>query len=137
MIYSALNYVNKNFYDAKINHEMVDPRIIQSCLIYQYLCETLLNKQVELSEIISQEPDMGLIGPGNGKITSILEKCFKGNYTIEIHAIFHDAFGRFYLKYEKGPGYLYTFSNPFKKLRKCNLLGHLSGLCFWWFKNIT
>ena len=52
----------------------VQPVIIKSALIYQYLLVKYTGKIVSVKNIInSYNGEIGLIGPGNGRITCCLE----------------------------------------------------------------
>ena len=58
-----------------------------------------------------QETGLGLIRPGNGRLTKLLEILFGWSSTFRLHALYHDVFRRIYLKTKKGPGYTYIFRN--------------------------
>ena len=83
-------------------------RIIAAALIYQFLIEKWTDKTLTLDKILIKHPDIGLIGPGNGLITWILDGLLKRSQIICTHAILHDAFGRVYIDYKVGPGYCYA-----------------------------
>lgn len=69
---------------------------------------------------------MGEIGPAD--LTFELRSKVMQN-----HAIFHDAFGRFYNRYLKGRGYCYTFNCGNRFLKKSPLFGHITGIMYWLF----
>ena len=57
--------------------ENVNPVIIKSALIYQYLLLKYTGKKDSVKNIInSYNGEIGLIGPGNGNITCCLEALF-------------------------------------------------------------
>ena len=62
--------------------ENVNPVIIKSALIYQYLLLKYTGKKDSVKNIInSYNGEIGLIGPGNGNITCCLEALFS-RYTL-------------------------------------------------------
>ena len=77
--------------------EDVNPFIIKSTLIYQYLQIRYVG-QIDSVKIIidSYQGEIGLIGPGNGRITCCLEALFSRYSFCHAHSIFHDAYDRFY-----------------------------------------
>ena len=111
-----------------------DPRIIQSAFAYRYLVKKWCSKTLSLESILKRHPAIGLIGPGNGIVTKLLDGSLNKSRLFCTHAILHDAMGRVYLDYKVGPGYCYAFYDYgipeyFKSL---SVLGHLTGLvlCF-------
>ena len=87
-----------NFYEkAKSDlYADVDPVIIKSALIYQYLPVKYVGKiDIVKSILDSYQGEIGLIGPGNGRITCCLEVLFSRYSFCHAHSIFHDAYGRF------------------------------------------
>ncbi len=86
----------------------INPRILKSALIYQFLYKHLNFGELDLYIILNRHEDIGLIGPGHGFLTRILEFCLNRTVMFCTHAILHDAFGRFYQDYGKGPGYCYA-----------------------------
>ena len=68
----------------------------------------ITNKNLTLQEIYGKHPDLGLIDPGHGTLTRILEKVFGSSKTFKTHAMLHDAFGNFHLDFEEGPRYAYA-----------------------------
>ena len=64
-----------------------------------YRAEWLILTKTEISveEIDVQEMGLGLIGPGNGRLM-LLETLFGISSTFRLHALYHDVFGRIYLK---------------------------------------
>lgn len=80
----------------------VPNRIFKATIAYQYLC-TITGKDLTLQEIYEKHPDLGLIGPGKGCLTRILEKIFGSCATFQRHALLHDVFGRFHTDFGEGP----------------------------------
>ena len=117
--------------DQTINWCIKD-RILKSALVYQFLCKTMLHKNLSILEIVEKHPDIGLIGPGNGCLTKVLEYLFSWSKTICTHAILHDAFGRFFDDYKTGPGYCYALwrNQTGYFMKSSALLGHITGVFF-------
>ena len=80
------------------------------------------------------EGSMGLIGPGNGMLTKILERLFGRSKTFRVHALPHDVAGRFRAHHRLGPGYLYTVGVKGKEgkvmryARRVSVCGQVTGL---------
>ena len=92
--------------------ESVNPVIIESALIYQYLLVKYMGKKDSVQNIInSYNGEIGLIEPGNGNITCCLEALFSRYTFCHVHSSFHDAYGRFYTRYGYGSGHCYLFHN--------------------------
>ena len=94
--------------------------------VYRAAWLILTKTETSIEEIDAQETRLGLTGPGNGHLTMLLETLFGWSSTFQLHVLYHDVFGRIYLKIKKGPGYTYVF-------RKCifkgsPLFGHWTGL---------
>ena len=74
--------------------ENVNPVIIKSALIYQYLLVKYAGKKDSVKNIInSYNGEICLIGPGNGNITCCLEELFSRYTFCHDHSSFHDAYG--------------------------------------------
>ena len=74
--------------------ENVNPVILKSALIYQYLLLKYVGKKDSVKNIInSYNGEIGLIGPGNGSITCSLEALFSRCIFCHDHSSFHDAYG--------------------------------------------
>ena len=78
----------------------------------------------------SYNGEIGLIGPGNGRITRCLEALFSLYSFCHVHSSFHDTDGRFYIRYGYGSGYCYLFHNLPKFSKKNSLFGNIIGLLF-------
>ena len=75
----------------------VNPVIIKSALIYQYLQIKYVGKKDSVKSIMdSYQGEIGLIGPGTGRITCCLEEVFSRHPFSHEHSIVHDAYCRFY-----------------------------------------
>ena len=86
----------------------VNPVIIKSTLIYQYLLVKYMGKKDSVQNIInSHNGETGLIGPGNGRITCCLEALFSRYTFCHVRSSFHDAYSRFYTIYGSDIGYCY------------------------------
>ena len=121
-------YIKRKAEVEKENFSGVPDRILKASLAYQYLC-VKANKDLSLKEILVKHSDLGLIGPGHGTITRILEKLFSSSQTFKKHAILHDAFGNFFLDFGEGPGYCYA--SPIwlpSFMRDAPVMGQISGL---------
>ena len=128
------------FYEATKSHfdENVNPVIIKSALIYQYLLVKYTGKKDSVKNIInSYNGAIGLIGPGNGRITCCLEALFSRYTFCHDHSSFHDAYGRFYTRYDYGSGYCYLFHNLPTFCKKNSLFGNIIGLLFSFCKQIV
>ena len=127
------------FYEATKSDfdENVNPVIIKSALIYQYLLLKYIRKKDSIKNIInSYNGEIGLIGPGNGNITCCLEALFSRCTFCHDHSSFHDAYGRFYIRYGYGSGYCYLFHNLPKFYKKNPLFGNIIGLLFSFCKQL-
>ena len=109
-------------------------RIVKSICLYSKIVG-LIGGDVDLDFDWEEIKTLGLIGPGNGCCTSILERFFSNVTTCKKHAILHDIFGAIYRNYQRGNGYCYGFASNINAnyLKKSPLLMHLSGLfkVFW------
>ena len=132
--------VNKEFLEklekyikcnAEIEREKfngIPSRIFKATIAYQYLC-TLTDKNLTLEQILEKHSDLGLIGPGSGFLTRVLEKLFGKLKTFRKHAMLHDVFGNFYADFEEGPGYCYASPVWLPSfMRDEPLMGQISGL---------
>ena len=102
-------YVDFFYEDTKSDFDDdVNPVIIKSALIYQYLLVKYVGIKENVKSIInSYDGEIGLIGPGNGRITCCLEALFSRYSFCHVHSAFHDAYGRFYNRY--GYGFFFFF----------------------------
>ena len=110
--------------------------IAEALGIYREAWLILTKTEISIKEIDVQEIRLGLIGPGNGTLTKLLEILFRWCRTFRFHELYHDMFERIYLKTKKGPGNTYVFRNFIFK--GSPLFGHSTGLlsCVLFGKNI-
>ena len=94
--------------------------------VYKTACLILKKTEILIEEKDAQETGLGLIGPGNGRLTRLLETLFEWSSTFRLYALYHDVFERLYLKTKKVPSYIYVFKNCIFK--GSPLFGHLTGL---------
>ena len=121
-------YIKRKAEVEKENFSGIPDRITIASLAYQYLC-IKANKELSLKKILEKHSDLGLIGPGYGTITHILEKFFSSSQTSKKHAILHDAFGDFFIDFGERPGYCYA--SPLwlpSFMRDAPVMGQVSGL---------
>ena len=106
----------------------VPNRIFIAIIAYKYLCK-ITDKDLILEEIYDKHPNLGLIGPGNGRLTRTLEKLFASSKTVRTHAMLHDVFGNFYIDYKEGPGYAYALPVRLSScIKAMPFVCHISGL---------
>ena len=51
----------------------------------------LAKTDISIKEIDAQKTGLGLIGPGNGRLTRLLEILFRWSSTFRLHALYHDV----------------------------------------------
>jgi len=128
MLREIVLYVNMLY--SKYNHledRIIKPCMIKSALCYQFLYKKYFRKNLDLQEIIyCNDLNMGKIGPSDLTFET-------RSKVMQNHAIFHDAFGRFYNRYGKGRGYCYTFNCESRFLKKSPIFGHITGIVYWLF----
>ena len=131
----ALEYVNDTLYFIQAEHKKIDEQILKSVLIYQCLYYNEFHTILSVDDILLEnENEIGLIGPGNGCLTGVLEKLFGSFKCCHVHSALHDAFCRFYTKYKKGRGHCYVLKDAPKFLKASPLFGHITGF-IWSIKN--
>ena len=126
----ALNYLKENFRNVKSSNQSIDDQILKSAIIYKLLYFSEFNKSISINEILDlYDGEIGLIGPGNSCFTYILERLFGKIKCCHLHSAFHDAYGRFFTKYQRGRGYCYVIPENMTThcLKNSPLLGHISG----------
>ena len=96
----------------------------------------LTKTEISIKEIDAQDTGLELIGPGNGRLTKLLETLFGWSSMFRLHALYHDVFGTIYLKTKKGASYTYVYRNYIFK--GSPIFKHLTGLlsCVLFGKNI-
>ena len=125
----VIDCLRENYADEVTNLPKVNKRIIKSALVYQYLMYKHKIEPKCIEEIIQIQPSIGMLGPGNGCLTRILEFLLSWSKLFCRHACLHDAYGRFFQDYRKDVGYLYAIRRGVPGFLKTKpLFGHLSGL---------
>ena len=137
MIKEVINYVQFYFEQTKEVYFETEDVILKSCLVYQYLYIHHFKRYLSIKEILDlSDGDIGLIGPGNGYLTWFFERTIGNIQIIHSHSILHDAFGRFYNRYQLNRGYTYVFNRSFKWMKVSPLCGQISGLIYCAFHRI-
>ena len=133
---NVIKFMNQNFYIFEKQYEDVDKNVLKAAICYKYLLAVYLDiKNVTIEQIlIENDYDIGLIGPGHSCLTSICEKICP-NRVCHLHSILHDVYGRIFLKYNQGRGYVYMFK-ALNWMKKCPLFGHITGLMYSIYYNI-
>ena len=131
--------VKLGFNNVKQNHPNIDDAILKSALVHQCLYLINFDDYVSIEDVLEiNNNEIGLIGPGNGCLTKILERLFGWSDILRSHGILHDAYGRFYTHHSSDRGYIYIL--PENKTPECMkrspLCGHISGLIYCAFKRI-
>ena len=102
------DYIKCKTETSRYEFSKVLSRIFKATIACQNLC-TLIDKDLTLEQILENHSDLGLIGPGNGLLTRLLEKLFGKSKTFRKHAILRDMFGgNVYADFEERPGYCYA-----------------------------
>ena len=132
----VMTFINQNLYlfdDDK--YKDYNRNVIKGALAYKYLLAVYLNiKDITIDQILIVQEDIGLIGPGHNCLVSCLE-FLCGNRICHTHSILHDSYGRIFQSHDVGRGYNYMFYVP-KQLKKCPLIGHITGLLYSIYYNI-
>ena len=119
MIKTIIDYVN---YNENIDSFLLTNNLdtnecyIKSCLIYKYLYEIHLRKNIPLREVMSlmDNTDFHFISNSN---------------VLKNHVIFHYAFKNFYRKYKKGRFNIYIFDTR----SKSSTVGFLTRILYCFF----
>lgn len=133
MLQDVINYVRFFFEEAKESHNETDDVILKSCLVYQFLHNRHFKTHLTIDSIPELNNDeIGLIGPGNGRLTRFFEKNLGNIDIIHSHSILHDAFGRFYDHHQLDRGYLYVINEKrtAKFMKKSPIFGQITGLLY-------
>ena len=128
-----LRFVQKSFKEIKEKHPDIDDKILKASLVYRFLHFYYFEKDISISEIIEiNGAGFGFIGPGNGRLTQFLERVLGWSNVFNSHAILHDAFGRFYSKFQFGSGYTYMINERYtpRLIKKSPFFGHITGLAY-------
>ena len=140
MIRDIIEYVYWSFERTKKEHPNVDDVILKSALVYQYLYLNNFDEMISIDKILElNDNEIGLIGPGNGCLTWILERIFHQSDILHSHSILHDAFGRFYVHHSLDRGYTYVLhkNKTPNWVKRSPLCGQISGLIYCASKKIT
>ena len=97
--------------DLITNHEIVAKMFPENSIRKNHFlaaCKLFLEQDSKsfrrkLRFVNTYAPYGGIIGPGNSKLESVLEKC----KVIRLHAVLHDAAGFVRKTFNAGPGYAY------------------------------
>ena len=139
MIEEVIKYVKDHFKEVKEQHNNLNDVILKSALVYQYRYLNHYDEILSTDEILKlNNNEIGLIGPGNGCLTHILERIFNQSDILHSHSILHDAFGRFYTHHSFDRGYTYVIpkNRTPKCIKRSPLCGQISGLIYCLFKQI-
>ena len=68
--------------------------LAQALEAYRAAWSMLTKTEISIEETDAQETGLGLIGPGNGLLTRLLETLFACSRTFRLYALFHDVFRR-------------------------------------------
>ena len=140
MISDIIEYVNFSFERTKQDYPNVDDVILKSALVYQYLHLNNFDEMISMDKILElNDNEIGLIGPGNGCFTSLLERIFNQSDIVKSHSILHDAFSRFYTHHSLDRGYTYVLhkNKTPNWVKRSPLCGQISGLIYCSSKRIT
>ena len=133
MISDTVKYVKCCFKIIKPQYKSVNDVILKSALVYQYLYLNHYDIILSIDEVLElNNNEIGLIAPGNGCLTHILEIIFNRSDILHSHSILHDAFGRFYAHNSLDRGYTYVIpENKTPSWGKTSpLCGQISGLIY-------
>ena len=139
-INSLLRFIKHSFKDTKEQHPNIDDKILKSALVYQYLHFHYFEREISINKILElNNGEIGLIGPGGGFITWLLETAFGWIDILNSHSILHDAFGRFYNHHELGRGYTYAIpeKDTPKLIKRSPLCGQISALLYCMCRRLT
>lgn len=111
-------------------------RILKAIILYYYLYIYYSRQRGNHVSVLTENKkellNMGLIGPGFGRLTKWLEYLLGRSKTLQRHALYHDVFGRLNTKYELGCGYTYVYKFN-SRVKKWPLIGHIGGLIYNFF----
>ena len=132
----VVKFMNEDLYLFEDKYKDINRTVLKAAIAYKYLIAYYLNiKSITLEQIMIQNDyDIGLIGPGHSCLTSVCEKICP-NRVCHLHSILHDVYGRIYLNYNVGRGYVYMFNAP-NWMKNSPFFGHISGLLYSIYYNI-
>ena len=108
---TVIIFMNDNLYLFEIQYDDVNRNVLKAAIAYKYLLHIYLNIQETIHEILKEQEDIGLIGPGHTCLTSFCEKGCSSRIC-HLHSILHDIYSRIYTKYKVSRGYNYMFNAP-------------------------
>ena len=130
MLKESVHYVNKHIMFVKSEHPEVDDDILKAALIYRFLCEFYMMKNITIKEILNRRPYIGLTGSGENSVKTNCE-------TLRIDSILHDAFGRYYVDHQNGGGYTYAWWNAPFWMKRNQFCGQVTGIIYCLFNKIN
>ena len=65
--------------------------LLEALEVYKGAWLILIKTEISIEEIDAQETGLGLIGPGNGCLTRLLETLFGWSSKFRLHAFYHDV----------------------------------------------
>lgn len=133
MINDIIKYINCSLKKAKKQHKETNDVILKSALVYKYLYQKHFRTCISIDGILKfNNNEIGLIGPGNGCLTWLLERILGRIGVLHSHSIMQDAFGRFYAHYSLDRGYPYVIPENItpKCIKRSPLCGQISGLIY-------
>ena len=135
-----LKHVINNFHITKLKYPYIDDKILKSALVYQYLHYFYFERNISINKILElNDGEIGLLGPGNGCLTWLLEKIFGWINILNSHSVLHDASGRFYVHHKLGRGYTYAISEKYttKLIKRSPFCGQVSGILYCLCRRLT
>lgn len=133
MLNDVILFVNYFLNETKLRHPHINVVVLKSALVYQYLYQKHYNENLLIDDVLEiNNGEIGLLGPGNGCITWILEKLLGWNDVLHSHSILHDAFGRFYCKYRLDRGYTYVIPESVTPdwVKRTPMCGQIIGIIY-------
>ena len=137
---NLLRFVQYSFQEAKEKHPCINDKILKSALVYQYLHCFYFKRDMSMNEILElNDGEIGLLGPGSGCLTWLLEKIFGWIDILNSHSVLHDASGRFYDHHKLGRGYTYAISEKYttKLIKRSPFCGQVSGILYCLCRRLT
>ena len=97
--------------------------LLEALEVYRVAWLILTKTEISIEEIDVQKARLGLIGPGNGRLTKLLQILLGWSCTFQLHALYHDVSGRISLKTKKEPDHTYIITKFFSIMLKFFILG--------------
>ena len=111
-----MNYYFPSF-KKRYKTSSYDDNFIKSCLVYMYLYEKYISKNLDFDQIIY-------------RLTEAQNNCKSNSVILSNHLIFSLAFRSFWKQYRMGRGCFYVAFTPFQEYE---VLGYLTGIVYWCF----